>query len=69
MRMQMCGQTDNAKPKAENVRGLNIIKALMLIRDTEMNKNMSSRVRGLKIHTEISPLLRVGFIFMLILHN
>jgi hypothetical protein len=41
----------------------------MLTRDTELNKNMSSRVRDLKIHTEISLLLRVGFIFMLIARN
>jgi len=67
--MQMCGPTDNVKPKAENVRGLNIIKVLMVTRDTELNKNMGRRVRDLKICTEISPLLRVGFIFMLIIHN
>lgn len=69
MRMQMCGTTDKAKPKAENVRGLNIIKVLMLTRDNELNKNMRNHVRDLRIHTEISILLRVGFIFMLIIHN
>lgn len=69
MKMQMCGPSDNAKPRAENVRGLNIIKVLMPTRDTGLNKNMSSRVRDLKICTEISPPLRVGFIFMLIIHN
>jgi hypothetical protein len=53
--MQMCGPTDNAKPKAENVRGLKIIKVLMLTRDSELNKNMSSHVKDLKMHTEISP--------------
>jgi hypothetical protein len=53
--MQMCEPSENAKPKAENVRGLNIIKVLMLTRDTERNTNMSSRLRDLKILTEISP--------------
>lgn len=55
MRMQMCGPLDNAKPKAENVRGLNIIKVLMLTGDTELHKNMGSNFRDIKILMEISP--------------
>lgn len=42
-----------AKPKIETVRGLNIIKVLMMTHDNYLNKNTSSSFRDLKILTEI----------------